>query len=120
MPDYRELCTPFRLEPRASERVSPRLSKRRNRSWRESPRNRVMTQGLAGHSSANVTRHHLQGIHFPASKDGLLLRARDNGAGQDTIEVLESFPEGIEFKTLADVMRACGQADHVPQTRIIE
>jgi hypothetical protein len=78
-----------------------------------------MTQGLAGHSSANVM-HHLQGMHFPASKDGLLLRARDNGAGQDTIEVLESFPEGKEFKTQADVMRACGQADQVPQTGIID
>jgi hypothetical protein len=78
-----------------------------------------MTQGLAGHSSVNVRRH-LEGMHFPAFKDDLLLRARDNGAGQDMLEVLESFPEGKEFETLADVVRACGQADQVPQTGIID
>jgi hypothetical protein len=78
-----------------------------------------MTQGLAGHSSVNVRRH-LEGMHFPASKDDLLLRARDNGAGQDTLEVLESFPEGKEFGTLADVVRAYGEADQVPQTGIID
>ena len=78
-----------------------------------------MTQGLAGHSSVNVKRH-LEGMHFPASKDDLLLRARDNGAGQDMLEVLESFPEGKEFETLGDVVRTYGQADQVPQTGIID
>jgi hypothetical protein len=76
-----------------------------------------MTQGL-GYSSVNVT-HHLKGMHFPASKEDLLLRARDNGAGQDLLEVLESFPEGEEFETLADVMKAYGESDQVPQTGII-
>jgi Protein of unknown function (DUF2795) len=78
-----------------------------------------MTQGPAGHSSVNVRRH-LEGMHFPASKDDLLLRARDNGAGQDTLEVLESFPQGKEFGTLADVVKAYGEADQVPQTGIID
>jgi hypothetical protein len=78
-----------------------------------------MTSELGGRSSVNVTRH-MQGMHFPASKDDLLLRARDNGAGQDMLEVLESFPEGQEFETLADVVRAFGQADQVPQTGIID
>jgi hypothetical protein len=50
-----------------------------------------MAQGLAGHSSVNVR-----------------------------LEVLESFHEGKEFETLADVVRACGQADQVPQTGIID
>jgi hypothetical protein len=76
-----------------------------------------MTQGL-GYSSVNVT-HHLKGMHFPASKEDLLLRARDNGAGQDMLEVLESFPEGEEFETLGDVMKAYGESDQVPQTGII-
>jgi hypothetical protein len=78
-----------------------------------------MTQGLAGYPSVNVTRH-LEGMRFPASKDDLLLRARDNGAGQDMLEVLESFPEGKEFETLADVVKAYGEADQVPQTGIID
>jgi hypothetical protein len=78
-----------------------------------------MTSGSGGLSSVNVTRH-MQGMHFPASKDDLLLRARDNGAGQDMLEVLESLPEGQEFETLADVVRAFGRADQVPQTGIID
>jgi hypothetical protein len=78
-----------------------------------------MTEGRGGNSSANVT-HHLAGTHFPASKNDLLLRARDNGAGQDMLEVLESLREDEEFGTLADVMKACGEADQVPQTGIID
>lgn len=78
-----------------------------------------MTRGLGGHSSVNVT-HHLKGVHFPASKDDLLERARDNGAGQDVLEVLESFPEDEEFETLADVMKAYGESDQAPQTGILE
>jgi hypothetical protein len=78
-----------------------------------------MTRGLGSHSSVNVT-HHLEGMHFPASKEDLLLRARDNGAGQDVLEVLESFPEDEEFETLADVMKAYGESDQVPQTGIID
>ena len=41
-------------------------------------------------STVNVT-HHLKGAHFPASRDSLLERARNNGAGQDVLEVLEFF-----------------------------
>jgi hypothetical protein len=72
-----------------------------------------------GHSSVNVT-HHLKGMHFPASKDDLLLRARDTGAGQDMLEVLESFPADEEFETLDDVIKAYGRFDQVPQTGIID
>ena len=73
---------------------------------------------LGGHSPANVT-HHLKGVHFPASKDNLLQRARDNGAGQDVLEVFESFPEAKEFESLADVIKAYGEADQAPQTGMI-
>jgi hypothetical protein len=72
-----------------------------------------------GHSPANVT-HHLKGMHFPASKEDLLARASDNGAGQDVLEVLESFPEGDEFENLADVMKAYGEADQAPQSGVID
>jgi hypothetical protein len=73
----------------------------------------------SGHSSINVT-HHLKGMHFPASKDDLLLRARDHGAGQDMLEVLESFPADEEFETLDDVIKAYGRFDQVPQSGIID
>lgn len=78
-----------------------------------------MTRGLGADSAANVT-HHFKGVHFPASKDDLLARARDNGAGQDVLEILESFPENEEFETLADVMKAYGESDQAPQTGIID
>jgi Protein of unknown function (DUF2795) len=78
-----------------------------------------MTRELGGHSPANVT-HHLKGAHFPASKDDLLERARDNGAGQDVLEVLESFPEDERFESLADAMKAYGEADQAPQTGMID
>lgn len=76
-----------------------------------------MTRGLGGHSPANVT-HHLKGVDFPASKDDLVEKARNNGAGQDVLEVLESFPEGEEFESLADVMEAFGDSDQAPQTGV--
>ena len=74
---------------------------------------------MTQHSAANVT-HHLTGAHFPASKDELLLRARDKGAGQDMLELLESLPEDEEFETLDDLMKACGESDQAPQSGILE
>jgi hypothetical protein len=70
-------------------------------------------------AAANAA-HHLTGTHFPACKEDLLRRARDNGAGQDILEVLESLPEHEEFKTLDDLLRACGDSDQAPQTGIID
>jgi Protein of unknown function (DUF2795) len=78
-----------------------------------------MTRELGGHWPVNARRH-LKGVHFPASKEDLLDRARDNGAGQDVLEVLESFPEDEEFETLADVMKAYGESDQAPQTGVID
>ena len=76
-----------------------------------------MTRG--GHLLANVT-HHFKSVRFPASKDDLLERARNRGAGQDVLEVLESFPDGERFETLADVMKAFEDSDYAPQTGINE
>jgi hypothetical protein len=78
-----------------------------------------MTRILGGSSTTNVT-YHLQGTQFPASKRDLLLRARDNGAGQDALELLESFPEDAQFESLGDLTRACEGSDQVPQTGIID
>jgi Protein of unknown function (DUF2795) len=78
-----------------------------------------MTREPSGPSTANVT-HHLQGAHFPASKGDLLLQARDNGAGQDALELLDSFPEDAEFESLADVMQAAEGSDQAPQSGIID
>jgi Protein of unknown function (DUF2795) len=78
-----------------------------------------MASGLGGRSAANIT-HHLQGAHFPAPKEDLLLRARDNGAGQDILELLESFAPGEEFTSLSDVIKAYQTTDQAPQSGVHE
>ena len=74
-----------------------------------------MTRGLGGHSPANVS-HHLKGIGFPASKRDLIQHARRNGAEGAVLEVLEAFPED-EFGSMAEVVKAYGEADQAPQRR---
>ena len=64
---------------------------------------------MVGRSPAIVTQH-LKGMDFPASKDALLAKARDTGAGQDVLEALESFPDE-DFDSMADVMKAYRDAD---------
>jgi Protein of unknown function (DUF2795) len=78
----------------------------------------MIPEPVGGHSTANVT-HHLKGIEFPASKEDLLERAGNNGAGQDVLEALHCLPDE-EFGSLADVLRAYGELDHAPQTGIID
>ena len=78
-----------------------------------------MTRGFGQHSAVNIAAH-LKGMHFPASKDDLLERARNHGAGQDVLEVLELFPNDEEFETAADVIKAYGESDQAPQTGIID
>jgi Protein of unknown function (DUF2795) len=78
-----------------------------------------MTQGFGEPSAANAT-HHLKGAQFPASKEDLLVRARDNGAGQDTLEALESFPTRTKFESLADVVSAYKESEQTPETGILE
>jgi hypothetical protein len=77
-----------------------------------------MTCGGSGQSLANI-EHHLRGVDFPASKRRVLERARDNGAGQDVLEVLESCP-GENFGSLSDLLEASGSVDQIPQTGIID
>ena len=69
-----------------------------------------MTRGIGGHSPANVS-HHLEGIDFPASKQDLIRQARDNGAGDDVLEVIEAMPQG-QYASMADVMVGYGDADN--------
>jgi hypothetical protein len=95
------------------------MAKRKPGRFVFSIRRVIMTRKPGGHSCVNAM-HHLEGMHFPASKEDLLVRARDSGAGQDMLEVLESFPDGKEFETLDDMMKACGESDQAPQTGILE
>jgi hypothetical protein len=81
-------------------------------------------EGLGGHefsgpAGANAARL-LEGARFPSSRDNLLERARENGAGQDLIEVLQSFPQDRRFESLAEVVRACARSDQAPQTGVLD
>ncbi len=78
-----------------------------------------MTPTSGGPSAVNVT-HHVQGARFPATKRDLIERARNHGAGQDALELLESFPDGMEFASLDDVIKASQASDQAPQTGIID
>jgi hypothetical protein len=74
---------------------------------------------MTGRSPAIVTQH-LEGMAFPASKEDLLAKARDTGAGQEVLEALESFPHK-DFDSMADVIKAYQElSDQAPQTGIID
>ena len=64
--------------------------------------------GGGGRTVANIT-HHLKGINFPASKQDLVNHAKKNGADEGVLKVLRDM-EGIEYRTMADVMKAYGNA----------
>jgi hypothetical protein len=68
-----------------------------------------MTRGLGGQSPANVT-HYLKGIDFPASKQDLMETAKDNGAEEAVLDMIEQMPDD-EFEDMAGVMKAYGEAD---------
>lgn len=70
-----------------------------------------MTRGLGGSSPANVT-HYLKGIDFPASKQDLMQTAKDNGAEDAVLDMIEQMPDD-EFEDMAGVMKAYGEADSV-------
>jgi hypothetical protein len=68
-----------------------------------------MARGMGGHSPANIT-HHLKGIDFPADKSDLAKHAKQQGADQEILEVLNKMPDG-KYETMADVMKGIGKAE---------
>lgn len=68
-----------------------------------------MTRGVGGHSPANVQKY-LKGVDYPASKDDLLLAARNNEAPQEVLDTIEDLP-AEEFGGPQDVMKAYGELE---------
>ena len=66
-----------------------------------------MTRGVGGQSPANVQTY-LKGIDYPATKDDLLRTARDNGASDEVMDILQQLREE-EYGGPQDVMKAYGQ-----------
>lgn len=48
---------------------------------------------------------HLKGMNYPASRDELLEHARDHGANDDVLDLLEGMPDK-EYKSPVDVTKA--------------
>jgi hypothetical protein len=66
-----------------------------------------MTRGVGGQSPANVQTY-LKGIDYPAKKDDLIRKARDNGAPDEVMDILQQLQEE-EYGGPQDVMKAYGQ-----------
>jgi hypothetical protein len=60
-------------------------------------------------SPAAIERY-LKGIHYPASKDDLLKQAKNNGAPEDVLNVLNRF-EDKKYNTTIDVSKEVGQVE---------
>lgn len=66
-----------------------------------------MTRGVGGQSPANV-QSHLKGVDYPARKEDLIRKARENGAPDEVMDILQKLP-GEEYGGPQDVMKAYGQ-----------
>lgn len=61
---------------------------------------------MAQVSVAEITKS-LKGINFPVGKDDLIQHARDNGADEEIIGMIEEMPDD-EYGSMSDVMSAFG------------
>ena len=50
----------------------------------------------------------LKGMNYPASKQDLVQKAKQNNASQDVIQTIENLPQN-QFKSPTDVQKAWGQ-----------
>jgi hypothetical protein len=53
---------------------------------------------------------HLKGMEYPASKDDLIAHAKQHGADENALSVLEELPED-GYETPADVSKAVGEIE---------
>lgn len=63
-----------------------------------------MTRGVGGQSPSNV-QSYLAGVSYPATKQELVKKARQNSAPTDILQILEAFDED-NFGGPQDVMKA--------------
>jgi hypothetical protein len=59
-------------------------------------------------NSAIQLKKYLGGVDYPVDKDALIQKARDNGAGDDVIQTLQSLPVD-SFNSPNDVSEAFGK-----------
>ncbi len=64
--------------------------------------------GSMGQFPANITQY-LRGIDFPCNRNDLIKNAKQNGAGQPVIRLLQNMPER-QYGSMADVTTSYNQA----------
>lgn len=62
-----------------------------------------------GFTNTAVIAQSLQGIDFPADRNGLIEQARKNNADQDVLNVISHMPE-TQYTSMADVFKGVGEA----------
>lgn len=67
-------------------------------------------RGDPNKASPAAVERYLKGIHYPASKDELLRQAKDNGAPQDVMNVLNRF-EDKKYGSTVDVAKEVGAVE---------
>lgn len=53
---------------------------------------------------------YLEGVNYPASKDDLVKKAKDEGASEDVIQTLQKMP-GQQYDSPVDVSQAIGKIE---------
>ena len=53
---------------------------------------------------------YLSGMDYPADRDEIIDHAKDQGADNDIVQILQQLPEQ-DYKTAADVSKAIGQIE---------
>ena len=54
---------------------------------------------------------HLKGVDYPADKQELIQHARQQGADQEIISLLEKLPDKEEYENPADLNKALGEIE---------
>ncbi|MFM2063414.1 MAG: hypothetical protein RLZZ507_3084 [Cyanobacteriota bacterium] len=52
---------------------------------------------------------HLKGVDYPATKDELIEKAREQGADKKLLSLLEQLPEDEEYDNPVDLNKAIGE-----------
>ena len=66
-----------------------------------------MDEGVGVNVNPVQVQKFLKGVDYPANKDELIQAARDEGADDNVIKMLESLPEE-QYQTPADLSQAIG------------
>lgn len=63
-----------------------------------------------GHVNPIQVQKYLAGVNYPASKEDLLNKAKEEGADENTLQTLQNMP-GDHFESVKDVAKAIGHEE---------